>query len=163
VRSPYLHLGLRTSLRDDSLAAPTAGLRGKPPMFPHAHGTSRRKDGIREPWLAISRSHSVAVAANPKVTTLCSAVMGGCHHAADQRTGQTAQAHQIIRESVIPCNRGRRFAYSQKTACIGVRNEERGKFQTCVSHAITGQWVYVPYELLVNGKPIEHDWQEVTS
>ncbi len=74
---------------------------------------------------------------------------------------KTAQAETIIRHNLIPKNPGMRFAYSQKTASIGVWNPELGKFQVCVSYAITGQWVFVEFECLINGKPIEHEWREV--
>jgi hypothetical protein len=74
---------------------------------------------------------------------------------------KTAQAEAIIRDNLIPSNPGRRFAYSQKTASIGVWNPTLNKFQVCVSYAITGEWVFVEFECLVNGKRIEHEWLDV--
>lgn len=50
------------------------------------------------------------------------------------------------------------LAISQDGSAIGAWSKEQERFVMVAGHTITGQWVSMPYELLVNGQRIEHGW-----
>lgn len=41
---------------------------------------------------------------------------------------------------------------------IGAFDEKFNRIVCVAGKLITGEWVSMPYELLVNGKPIKYDW-----
>lgn len=53
-----------------------------------------------------------------------------------------------------------RYALSTKWNAIGAWSQELGRFVTVAAETIDGKWASMPYELLVNGKPIPTEWQE---
>jgi hypothetical protein len=54
-----------------------------------------------------------------------------------------------------------RMAISADEATIGGWNEKLGRFQAIIAHGIDGKWYVMPFDFLVNGKPIARDWTEV--
>jgi hypothetical protein len=51
------------------------------------------------------------------------------------------------------------LAMSEDRNCIGAWSESLGTFVMVAAKTITGPWVSCEYELLVNGKRLEHNWQ----
>jgi hypothetical protein len=56
-------------------------------------------------------------------------------------------------------NPGMRFAYHPNL--VGLWSAELGRFWVIFSKAMCNEWVRMPYELRVNGKPIACEWTEV--
>jgi hypothetical protein len=54
-----------------------------------------------------------------------------------------------------------RLATTPKQDVIGSWSPSEQRFVVVACLAITGHWVSMPYELLVNGERIAHEWQEV--
>lgn len=54
-----------------------------------------------------------------------------------------------------------RFAGDHKYGCIGVWNEQYNKFQTIYGRIITNNQYIESSDLLVNGKEIDHQWEEM--
>lgn len=51
------------------------------------------------------------------------------------------------------------LAINENADCIGAWDKNQERFVAVAAYAITGQWVSMPYELLVNGKRIAHVWK----
>jgi hypothetical protein len=52
-----------------------------------------------------------------------------------------------------------RFAHHPNM--VGLWSAELGRFWAIFTKALCGEWVRMPYELMVNGKPLACNWQEV--
>jgi len=53
-----------------------------------------------------------------------------------------------------------KLAESKSGACIGAWDVDQGRYVMVAGKALTGDWVTMPYELLLNGKPpvAAEDW-----
>jgi hypothetical protein len=73
-----------------------------------------------------------------------------------------ATAHEIIRKA-YETQPHLRLAVNREENCIGSWSESAGRFVVVACKTIfpNDPWVEMPYELLINGKRIEHEWTEV--
>jgi hypothetical protein len=76
-------------------------------------------------------------------------------------SNSTVTIDDLLR-SIREQNPGKRFARHKRGECIGVWVEQWGRFAACLCMAITGEWVMLPYEVLLSGKPPygPEDWEE---
>ena len=51
--------------------------------------------------------------------------------------------------------------YAWADAAVGAFNAACGRFVVVASRLLTGEWVDVPFEVLVNGQPVPRTWTEV--
>jgi len=51
-----------------------------------------------------------------------------------------------------------KYVTNDKGDCIGAWVDNLGRYVTVAGKLITGEWVSMPYELLVNGKPVPINW-----
>mgnify|MGYP001574839365 CR=1 FL=1 len=71
--------------------------------------------------------------------------------------------HETGAEMLAMARAGRpnvRYALNAKGNAIGGWSEAHGRFVTVACLTLLGMWVTMPYELLINGKPIENTWNE---
>lgn len=73
---------------------------------------------------------------------------------------QDRTAHDIITQA-YETQPHIRLAVSKSGDTIGSWSEEKNRFVVVAGRYITGEWVSLPYELLVNGKPLVTEWAEV--
>lgn len=55
-----------------------------------------------------------------------------------------------------------RLAINDDANAIGSWSDELQRFVMVAALTITGPWVEMPYELLINGKRLPNNWTEVT-
>ena len=74
--------------------------------------------------------------------------------------GKSMTAHEIIRNEYQSNPQRSLLAIGKRPAghydtgeCIGAWSKELGRFVLVVSKSITGEWVSMPIELLINGEP----------
>ena len=65
---------------------------------------------------------------------------------------------QTILTQIRAANPTLQFARTESE--IGVWSETDGRFIPCVALTLPGEWVKVPFEILVNGQRIERNWTE---
>ena len=58
-------------------------------------------------------------------------------------------------------NPGKRFALNAQKNALAVWSDRLGRWYQVAALAITGEWVSLPYQFLVNGKPIPQQWAEI--
>lgn len=75
--------------------------------------------------------------------------------------GEKKMTASELVKAIAPNNPGKRFAVSLNEDVIGVYSDEANRFVSCASLSLTGEWVKMPYEILVNGKLPITDWKEV--
>ncbi len=51
-----------------------------------------------------------------------------------------------------------KYVTNDKGDCIGAWSEKLGRYCVVAAKSITGEWVNMPYELLVNGKLLIEEW-----
>jgi len=66
-------------------------------------------------------------------------------------------------EKLAAENPGKRLAYCSLTGSIGVWHDKTGKYYPSVARLITGEWVHMPYDILVNGQPVHREWIPLTN
>ena len=52
-----------------------------------------------------------------------------------------------------------RLAISKNGSCVGAWSEDAGRYVAVIQSAINDMWVRMPYEIAINGKLPEYDWQ----
>lgn len=56
-------------------------------------------------------------------------------------------------------NPGKKFAVDRKGLMVGYFNDELRRYVPFVSATITGQFVQIPYEILINGELPKYEWE----
>ena len=76
---------------------------------------------------------------------------------------EATPAIEVIRNAYQnPANANLRLAHNDKQNAIGSWDSRLNRFVMVASATITGQWVEMPYEILVNGKHVVENWTEVS-
>ena len=71
-------------------------------------------------------------------------------------------ASEVVREAYAnPANDKLRLAVNSRETCVGSWDENLQRFVMVACATITGQWVELPFELLVNGKHVVEEWREI--
>ncbi len=53
-----------------------------------------------------------------------------------------------------------RYVLNSERTVIGAWSESLGRYVCVACLALTGEWVSMPYEVLVNGQPMVNKWME---
>jgi len=79
-------------------------------------------------------------------------------------TNRKAPAAKDLAADIARQNPTMRIAYDAlHNAAIGVWDVGIGRFLTVFSLTIDNRWVKIPFEMLVNGQPLEREWVEVSA
>jgi len=77
-----------------------------------------------------------------------------------QKDAQREQALTIIRRAYREQPQLPTLAINAEANAIAAWDKNLQRFVMVAAYAITGQWVSMPYELLVNGQRIPNEWTE---
>lgn len=72
----------------------------------------------------------------------------------------TDKASRILREA-RQAKPHVRYVLNDKQTVIGAWSDALNRYVCVACVAITGEWVSMPYEILVNGEPMHNTWTDI--